>query len=222
MNGQGPDSEAVSAWLGAIFKAPENRGKLKIKDVAAVFGQRFNRRSPATLISKVIKGEREIKLEELVFFEELFGLNFPPPWGLRHGTENIPTPADIAASAVYGSFSEDHAIWAESTRPTLTPPIGVQQARHYRITVSDAAAFPSYRPGNTIWVDPWRIPKATDDVYVELIDPKSREKITPGIIRECVKAEADSFVFALWSPGTEERYDRRNLALVHPIVSVTR
>jgi len=215
MEDQAPDSEAISKWLTTIFKAPANNRRVKIKDIAPLFGQRFNRLSPTTLISKALKGERDIKVEELAFFEELFGEAFPPPWALRHAPSKTP-------EAVYQSLAESQAAWDSGPAPQMRKAQPRTQDGLYMVPVAGSEAAPAYRPGNTIWVDPWRPAKATDDVYIELIDRNTRNKIKVGIIRECVEVHPDYFVFALWAPGTEERHDRCNLAAVHPIASVDR
>jgi len=216
MEDQAPDSEAIVKWLKTIFKAPARNGRVKIKDIAPLFGQRFNRLSPTTLISKALKGERDVKVEELAFFEELFGETFPPPWALRQAS------ASKLPEAVYHSLAESQTAWESGPAPQMRRDYPRLHAGLYNVPVSGNEAAPAYRPGNSIWVDPWRTAKAKDDVYIELIDRNTRGKIKSGIIRECVEVHPDYFVFALWAPGTEEKHDRCNLAAVHPIVSVMR
>lgn len=205
-----PDQQTVSAWLSTIFLNRENKGQVLRKDIATKFAKRFGHRSPSTLISKVLHGGRALKIDELAFFEEILGERFPPPW-LPDNSQNRAQDNHWPKSNMLSQTPANAEGYNLAPRPGL-----------FKLAVAGLDAAPRYRTGDTIWIDPWRAAKPRDDVYIELIDSKSREKIALGIIRECVEAHSDHFVFSLWSANTEESYDRRNLASVLPIVGITR
>jgi len=209
----GPNNSSVSLWLTSIFRAPENKSEILVKDIAVRFGERFACRSPASLISKVMHGRRGLKIDELAFFEEIFADRFPPPWSTRHEELGAVRDPPLNGTQVSLKTIDGSSVLEAAKISTL----GL-----YSLSVVNDDAAPRYLIGETIWIDPWRPAKANDDVYIEIINPATRERVSPGIIRECLRVESTSFSFARWAAGTQESLDRHDLALVQPIVCVTR
>jgi len=204
-----PTNDAASKWLASIFSSQD---EIQQKEVAERLAEHLRNKPSPSRINKLAGGTQKFKIEELDFFEQLFGERFPPPWDLRRS--ELASQATTQSNEIgYAFLAEDPLKWEEETRLSPPPRSGL-----LRLSVSNDEAQPIYRRGDTIWVDPWRQIKAKDDVYVELIDCETRKKTLPGIIRHCIAAGPDRFILSRWTTSTEENHDRCDVALVYSIV----
>lgn len=112
-----------------------------------------------------------------------------------------------------GVFEFNGEVLGWEDRPPMLE--GVSSA--YAVYVDGDSMYPRYKAGETVWVNPNKVPAREDDVIIQL-RPITEGDAPRGFIKEFVGWRENKLVVMQHNPSGEISYERWEVLSVHPIV----
>lgn len=171
-------------------------------------------------ITRMLKGERQIKADEIAKIAAYFG-EWPPIGLAEDQKEFVGADGALAPAPVYAVEKADGGRWALcrhlapiDERPRA--PHFARAAQAFGFYAPDDLMAPRFKKGEVVWVDPARPVKPGDDVLLLQNGHGARAGAPePFILAELLRASGDEIIYTQHKDENERRVSARNWTPLH-------